>query len=367
VSGAAQPPSPEQVARLLLPYLSDRLGTPVRFAEAPDPITTGWETYIFTLRLAPAADDLPRPSELLDRDLILRIYQGDAARAKGETEFRAQARLAEAAYPAPKPLLFEPDPTLFGQPFIIMEKLPGRPMVDVMTSSGPLTAIRMMGLMADAHARLHDLDGVRLGLVEPDAPGQLEKALRGARRLIEEDGIRVLAPLVTWLEEREGELPQEGSSVLHLDFHPLNVLVHEGEVSGVLDWPNVTVGDAHFDVASTVTLLTTGPIGDGVPAWARVLLPAVRRVLVNRYLANYARKRPLDRRRLRLFEVQAALRWLVYSQLFRYIRPETIGVKADSAALVSQREVDALCRFIGQRTGLRLEISLSDLRRAGDA
>jgi aminoglycoside phosphotransferase (APT) family kinase protein len=364
VSGARQPPSPEQIARLLGPYLSERLGTPVRLAGAPEEITGGWDTYIFVFRLAPGDGGLPLPPELLERDLILRIYQGDAGLAKGEREFRVQTRLAEAGYPAPKPFLLETDRSLLGQAFMVMEKLPGRTMMDVMASSGPVTALRMMKLLADTHTRLHDLDGVRLGLAEPDARSQLENALRGARRLIEEDGVRALAPVVSWVEDRRSELPQEGSSVLHLDFHPLNVLVHEGEVSGVIDWPNATVGDAYVDVASTVTLLTTAPAGD-VPAWARVLLPAVRRTLVNRYLSHYGRKRPLDRRRLRLYEVVAGLEWLVHSQLFRYVRPEELGVKLESAAMVSQRDVNALCRFIGQRTGLRLEISIADLRRAG--
>ena len=369
MSGAVDLSSAEQVGRLLGAYLSERLSMPVRFAEGPTAVTTGWETYIFTFRPVAAGDEpsQEKPSELLDRDLILRVYQGDAALAKGEREFRAQARLAEAGYPAPRPFLFEANPSLFGQPFMIMERLPGRPMLEILASSGPLTAFKMTRLLGHYHARLHALDGRQLGLVEPDRPGLLEHALFGARQLIENDGVRALTPLLAWLEEREASLPQGGSSVLHLDYHPLNVLVHDGELSGVIDWANVTVGDAHIDVASTVTLLATGPVPDDVPTWARLLLPAVRRFLVGRYLANYARKRPLDRRRLRFYEVAAALRWLVYSQLFRYIRPEAIGVKAESSALVSQREIDAVCRFIRRRTGLDLNVSLAELGRAASA
>ncbi len=363
MTGDAALSSAGEVGRLLGPYLSEKLGTPVHFARGPTAVTSGWETYIFAFRLAAAVGQAPpaEPPELLDRDLILRVYQGDIALAKGRREFHAQMRLAGAGYPAPRPFLFEKDPSLFGRPFMIMEKLPGRPMMEVLAGARPLTGLEMMRLLGESHARLHDLDAGQLGLDEPDRPGPLEQALRAGRELVDEHGVRALTPLLAWLEERAADLPQGEPSVLHLDFHPLNVLVEHGEVSGVLDWPGVTVGDPHLDVASTVTLLATGPIGDDVPAWARVLLPALRRVLVSRYLASYRRQRPLDRQRLRFYEVAAALRWLVFSQLFRYIKPEAIGVKAESSALVSQREVDALRRFIRQRTGLDLKISLAEL------
>ncbi len=366
MSGVVDLSSAEQVGQVLGSYLSEKLRLPVRFAEGPTAITAGWETYIFAFRLI-ATDGEPsgeKFAELLDRELILRVYQGDSALAKGETEFLAQRLLVDAGYPAPKPHLFEPDVTLFGQPFMIMDKVPGRPMVEVIAASGPLTALKMMRLLGSTHARLHALDISQADVPEPTGPSPLDGALLGARRLIEEEGVHALIPLVAWIDERKDAMSQEGASVLHLDLHPLNVLIDDGEVSGVIDWPNVAIGDAYFDVATTVTLLATGPVPADLPAWARLLLPTARRLLVHQYLAGYTRQRPLERGRLPVYEVAAALRWLVFSQLVRYIRPETIGVKAESSALVSQREIDALCRFIGRRTGLDLNISLAEIGRA---
>lgn len=42
--------------------------------------------------------------------------------------------------------------------------------------------------------------------------------------------------------------------LLHLDFHPLNVLCVGGEASVVLDWSNVAVGDPRADVARTLSI-----------------------------------------------------------------------------------------------------------------
>lgn len=43
--------------------------------------------------------------------------------------------------------------------------------------------------------------------------------------------------------------------LLHLDFHPANVLIDGGEVSGLIDWTNVGHGDPRFDIARTYLLL----------------------------------------------------------------------------------------------------------------
>ncbi|MGI9147348.1 MAG: phosphotransferase family protein [Chloroflexota bacterium] len=47
--------------------------------------------------------------------------------------------------------------------------------------------------------------------------------------------------------------------LLHLDYHPLNVLVHHGRVSAVLDWANAHAGDPRADFARTVTILRLSP------------------------------------------------------------------------------------------------------------
>lgn len=48
--------------------------------------------------------------------------------------------------------------------------------------------------------------------------------------------------------------------LLHLDLHPLNVLVNEaGDVTGVLDWANAAVGPAVLDRARTWSILALDP------------------------------------------------------------------------------------------------------------
>lgn len=43
--------------------------------------------------------------------------------------------------------------------------------------------------------------------------------------------------------------------LLHLDYHPLNVMVEKGKITAVLDWVNASCGDPRLDVARTYSIL----------------------------------------------------------------------------------------------------------------
>lgn len=50
-------------------------------------------------------------------------------------------------------------------------------------------------------------------------------------------------------------LADSGNVLLHLDFHPLNVLTDGQSVTAVLDWANAASGDCRFDIARTFSIL----------------------------------------------------------------------------------------------------------------
>lgn len=55
---------------------------------------------------------------------------------------------------------------------------------------------------------------------------------------------------------------QDGSCLIHMDYHPLNVLVNGEEVVGVLDWTNSAWGHPLQDVARTVMIFAASPLVD---------------------------------------------------------------------------------------------------------
>lgn len=68
----------------------------------------------------------------------------------------------------------------------------------------------------------------------------------------------------------------EQNALLHLDLHPLNVLVQGSRLTAVLDWANARPGDPRADLARTISLLRFAPLPEGTPT---PIARAVRRVL----------------------------------------------------------------------------------------
>jgi len=102
---------------------------------------------------------------------------------------------------------------------LTMERVDGPTMVAAVERR-PWTVRRHAGILAELHRRLHDLP----------APDDLPGAPVGA-----------------------------GDRLLHLDLHPLNVLMGpRGPV--VIDWPNARAGDPAVDVALTWALAAAGEI-----------------------------------------------------------------------------------------------------------
>jgi aminoglycoside phosphotransferase (APT) family kinase protein len=105
---------------------------------------------------------------------------------------------------------------------LVMERLDGDSMVAAL-SRRPWSLRRQAAVLASLHRRLHDIP----------APEWVPKALGG-----------------------------EGDSLLHLDLHPLNVMITD-KGPFVIDWTNASRGVAAVDVALAWVLLASGEVPYG--------------------------------------------------------------------------------------------------------
>lgn len=64
------------------------------------------------------------------------------------------------------------------------------------------------------------------------------------------------------LASRLDRFEDSRSCLIHLDYHPLNVLAEHGEVTAVLDWANAHTGDPRVDLARTCSILQLAPLPD---------------------------------------------------------------------------------------------------------
>ena len=105
--------------------------------------------------------------------------------------------------------------------------------------------------------------------------GEAFGALHASLHTLPTQGLTGMAQLQT--------LPGGKVALLHLDYHPLNVLVGGESTIGVIDWDNACLGDPRADVARTLSLLSINPDLRALPREARCALRALRRAYLRGY------------------------------------------------------------------------------------
>jgi aminoglycoside phosphotransferase (APT) family kinase protein len=178
-----------------------------------------------------------RDSDIFDYapGLVLRRSRHGHSMAR---EARIMEFVAAQGFPIPTPHELRADDTE-----LVMERVDGPLLLD--KALLPWRAPRCMRLLADLHDQLH----------------------------------AITAP--EWLDSFG-----DGGALIHLDFHPANVIMSPKRGPVVIDWPNARRGDAVRDVAVTYALMLC-PLIPGprwlTPALAPIREPLAARPFIRRY------------------------------------------------------------------------------------
>jgi aminoglycoside phosphotransferase (APT) family kinase protein len=190
------------------------------------------------------------------RPLVLRIYDPREGLARLRRDFTLQGRLAALHYPVARSILAEEDSRFLGGPFLLMEWVEGDMLLHRILHDYT-TLLWAPQQMAEVHARLHQLP--LDGLPRPKKPF-LERQLETLQASVDHYQLSGLAPGLDWLRAHrppEAQTP----SLIHLDFHPKNLLVDKGRCTAVLDWSESDVGDRHADAAAALLMIAVIGLG----------------------------------------------------------------------------------------------------------
>jgi len=274
VKGDFDPEDTAAIGRTLNEFLRHRLGE-VDLRAHPAPIGNGLDTYIYAFHLR---GDLP---EEWSGPLVLRIYPSAEQGPKARREVDIQTFVADRGYPAPRPLAVSTNQPPLGLPFMIMPRVPGAPALDRMKN--PLAIGGVVRRLANEQARLHQLPAE--GCPLPSEPPLVERMLGEMRADAGRFEMTDVGGQLEWAERNCSLVAEETSSVLHNDFHPLNVLL-DGDSFYVLDWSDAAVGDRHCDLARTLALFWLAP--PLAPSkLERTILTLLRGYLVRAYVSAY--------------------------------------------------------------------------------
>lgn len=328
-------------------------------------LASGWETTVFEFRLASRSarvHDLP-----LEAPLVLRFYEGSRADDKGAREALTIRHLADAGYPVPYPYLFEPDHAALGAPFLIMQRVGGSPLFT--TDSFP-QALKTFSLgfiaFVRAQVRLHRIAsaGIRLESFPrayriSEAPQHLpllDRLLAIIRDRIDRAPLLGLRDAFMRLCERAPQFRAAPEALVHMDYHPQNVIVQGLRVSGVIDWVNADCGDRHLCAATTSVILSTSAMER--PRWMRdnAIGNTLRAFFAALYIPLYHALAPMELARFRYCQAVAAMLRLSMFGMMRVRGPESVGFRPEAIENVTPAVVRLLSRYAGRKSGLPLSI-----------
>lgn len=158
----------------------------------------------------------------------LRVLRPEQAPVVALEQIAMQA--ASGALPVPE---IRATTTWSGRPVMLIEWVRGETLLQA-TTRDLHHSVKWGRLLGSAQAKLHEIPG----------PSGVPSAQE------------------SWLGRLNPALPADatGTTLLHFDFHPLNVLVENEQISGVIDWTNAAVGDPCLDAARTWAILESIPL-----------------------------------------------------------------------------------------------------------
>lgn len=337
--------------------LSDFLGAKVGLFRV---LASGWETTVFEFAIGSGATQAELPP---GRPLVLRFYHGLQAATKGEREYAVIKCLEAAHFPVPMPYVFEPGPEVLGAPFLIMERLEGGPLLRLGGLAGAVKTFTLAFLpFVRLHTRLHRLDPATAGIdaiapafsPEGDADRRplLDRMLATIAARVERGPLPWLGPALQWAVGESARFHDASVSVLHMDYHPLNVLVKGTRVTGVIDWVSAERGDRHLDVATTAAILSCHAMEN--PAWMgdNMAGNSLRRLYNTLYIALYHAMMPLDFARLRYYQGLAAMLRLSTLGMMSSRGAESVGYRSEAAREVTRPVLKLLARYATRKCGV---------------
>jgi aminoglycoside phosphotransferase (APT) family kinase protein len=300
----------------LLAYLRSELDNQqVTYVSLPTPVTGGFDTRIFSFKLKGASNELSRP-------LILRLFKV-SSQNRAIFESAVQNAVVDAGYPAPQVFFTCTDESVLGGSFMIMEFIHGQTMVNMPVENVP-------EMLAKTHLHLHsiDADSVRNSLEVAGIHQErysIEDRLGWLVEQIESPSFEWLQPGLRWIVKNRPEDPDR-LVVCHGDFHPINILTKDGEVSGVVDWSSFLVCDPAYDIGITKVLVTVAALS---------IFPEVPKVywvqFINRYYDYYQRECPVDPVHVEYYEAFRCLKALLEGAEGHaaFCQPETMRILSE--------------------------------------
>jgi aminoglycoside phosphotransferase (APT) family kinase protein len=181
-------------------------------------------------------------------------------------EYRPLLALSGLGLPVPRPLHLEPESSELGPPFMLVDRLRGRPPGTYfgLVTACPGAFLELAGMLA----RLHRAEPEALGMARPPAGTDTMHRLISQYQAKWRENATRASPVVDYAYAwalRESQRDPGSTAVVHGDAGPYNLLVDGDRLTAVLDWEFAHVGDPAEDLGIARVY------ADGFMAWDEFL------------------------------------------------------------------------------------------------
>lgn len=216
-------------------------------------LASGFEADVFAFSVATRSEW---------NDSVARVYRGVGMDVfeKAHRELTVMRRLRALGYPVPSVSTRGDIAALDGRPFIVMDRIRGRPLGQRYWSAPADSRREARQTLYHLMARLHRIDPNRVIPTTTSPRLVLQRELSDLDQTLDHLGHAGPASLRTtlqWLRDNTHRIGCKRLGLVHGDFHYNNVLVTDDEALFVIDWSNVRVADPRHDLA-WLTIVTSG-------------------------------------------------------------------------------------------------------------
>ena len=304
-------------------------------------ITSGWENEVYLFDL-----EYDQGEKRDYEELVLRIYQGENVKGKAQKEFKAMKRLYELEFPVPKVYTLETENPIFGNPFVIMEKISGQMLWKVINESASGKKIELIDQFCRIFAQLHNLNWQLLEFpnlpYNPDDPyGYINHLLSWVKKYADQfPESRPFQPIFDWLLDNSKMVPCKKPSILHWDYHPANLILKDNGEAIVIDWCGVDIGDYRADLAWTLLLISSY----GNPEARNIVLKTYENIVSHKVEG------------IEYYEVFALARRMVSIYISMVVGADKLGMRSESVEMMKSntKHIKALCDFLREKTGITI-------------
>ena len=279
----------EEIETRFFNYLSGIIGN-FKVVEHLEQMAGGWEAYLYRFMISGVQG--------YEGPLVLRLFPSYNHPETAEWQEMLHNLLGDEGVAVPKVYLSCSNFSILGGPFLIMEFIEGK-------AIDPGDDPSILTLTAETQANLHQMDGRGISeKIMAHGHSKGSHIFEGHFGWVQSRGKKYpeLHEVIKWLEDNRPDEP-EGPSIIHGDFHPMNLMVKDGKVESILDWSGFMVGDPMYGLGWTMGLFI---------ATAKHEVPEeMFSQLMKMYTDAYERVRPIDHAKMEYYIVYRMVRALI--------------------------------------------------------